>query len=214
MFGYNDMNTYTPNPFAVNDMIRMSGAGRKPKGIKLGWIQNEKIKTGRYIPPEVLEMMKNSKRDMGVNDFVKREREMNKKLKPKGKYELFGAGMDSDDEDMDGVGFFDEVKKGYSKAKGAVKSKTGKKIKGALMEEKAFMKEFNKVKKQLSDYQRGLRKTKPGKAVMAILEKLVLSLKLKMNLEELVIKAVKYQEYIRLKNGVILLLVLDVIVLT
>ena len=82
------------------------------------------------------------------------------------------------------------------------------------MEEKAFMKEFNKVKKQLSDYQRGLRKTKPGKAVMAILEKLVLSLKLKMNLEELVIKAVKYQEYIRLKNGVILLLVLDVIVLT
>jgi len=197
MFGYNDMNTNVPNPFITQGNIVLSGAGRKPKGKKLGWIQNEKIKTGRYISPEYLEL--------------------NKKWKPQRKelkYELFGAGMDSDDEDMDGVGFFDEVKKGYSKAKGAVKSKTGKKIKGALMEEKAFMKESNKVKKQLSDYQRGLRKTKPGKAVMAILEKLVLSLKLKMNLEELVIKAVKYQEYIRLKNGVILLLVLDVIVLT
>ena len=32
MFGYNDMNTYVPNPFAVDEMIRMSGAGRKPKG--------------------------------------------------------------------------------------------------------------------------------------------------------------------------------------
>ena len=30
MFGYNDMNTYVPNPFAVDDMIRMSGAGRRP----------------------------------------------------------------------------------------------------------------------------------------------------------------------------------------
>ena len=79
MFGYNDMNTYTPNPFAVDQMISMSGAGRQPKGKKLNFIQNEKIKTGRYIPPEVLEMMKNSKGDMGVNDFVKREREMNKK---------------------------------------------------------------------------------------------------------------------------------------
>ena len=154
MFGYNDMNTYVPNPFAVDDMIRMSGAGRKPKGKKLGWIQNEKIKTGRYISPEYLEL--------------------NKKWKPQRKelkYELFGAGMDSDDEDMDGAGFFDEVKKGYSKAKGAVKSKTGQKIKGALMEDKAFMKEFNKAKKQLMDYQNGVRKTKPGKAAMAILEK-------------------------------------------
>ena len=101
------MNTYTPNPFAVDQMINMSGASRKPKGKKLNFIQNEKIKTGRYIPPEVLEMMKNSKGDMGVNDFVKREREMNEKLKSKGKKELkemFGAGMDSDDE-MDGAVF-------------------------------------------------------------------------------------------------------------
>jgi len=158
MFGYNDMNTYTPNPFAVDEMIRMSGAGRKPKGKKLNFIENERRKT-RY---------------MGVNDFVKREREMNKNLKSKGKKELkelFGAGMDSDDEDMDGAGFFDEVKKGYSKAKKGVKSKTGQKIKGALMEDKAFMKEFNKAKKQLMDYQNGVRKTKPGKAAMAILEK-------------------------------------------
>ena len=39
------------------------------------------------------------------------------------------------------------------------------------MEDKAFMKEFNKAKKQLMDYQNGVRKTKPGKAAMAILEK-------------------------------------------
>ena len=68
MFGYNDMNTYVPNPFAVDEMIRMSGAGRKPKGKKLNFIENERRKT-RY---------------MGVNDFVEREREMNKNLKSKG----------------------------------------------------------------------------------------------------------------------------------
>ena len=47
---------------------------------------------------------------MGVNDFVIREREMNKRLKSKGKKklkEMFGAGMDTDDEDMDGAVFFD-----------------------------------------------------------------------------------------------------------
>jgi len=158
MFGYNDMNTYTPNPFAVDQMISMSGAGRKPKGKKLNFIQNEKIKTGY----------------MGVNDFVQREREMNKKLKSKGKKELkelFGAGMDSDDEDMDGAGFFDEVKKGYSKAKKGIKSKTGQKIVGALKDDKAVMKEFNKAKKQLMDYQKGIRKSPPGNAAMNILEK-------------------------------------------
>jgi len=112
------MNTYTPNPFAVDQMINMSGASRKPKGKKLNFIQNEKIKTGRYIPPEVLEMMKNSKGK--------------KELK-----ELFVAGMDSDDEDMDCAGFFDEVKKGYSKAKKGVKSKTGQKIVGALKDDKS-----------------------------------------------------------------------------
>ena len=159
MFGYNDTNTYTPNPF-VNDntSIVLSGAGRKPKGQKLSFTENERIKTGY----------------MGVNDFVKREREMNKQLKSKRKKELkelFGAGMDSDDEDMDGAGFFDEVKKGYNKTKSAVKSKTGQKIVGALKDDKAVMKEFNKAKKQLMDYQNGVRKTKPGKAAMAILEK-------------------------------------------
>jgi hypothetical protein len=81
---------------------------------------------------------------------------------------LKGSGMDYD---MDGAVFFDEVKKGYSKAKGAVKSKTGQEIEGALMEDKAFMKEFNKAKKQLMDYQNGVRKTKPGKVAMDILEK-------------------------------------------
>jgi len=62
---------------------------------------------------------------------------------------MFGAGMDSDDE-MDGAGFFDEVKKGYSKVKKGVKSKTGQKIVGALKDDKAVMKEFNKAKKQLA----------------------------------------------------------------
>ena len=143
--GYNDMNTNVPNPFATKGSIVLSGAGR---------------------------MRKNINGNMGVNDFVIRERETNKKLKSKGKKELkemFGAGMDSDDE-MDGAGFFDEVKKGYSKVKKGVKSKTGQKIKGALMEDKAFMKEYNKAKKQLMDYQKGIRKSPPGKAAMIILE--------------------------------------------
>ena len=74
------------------------------------------------------------------------------------------------DDEMDGAGFFDEVKKGYNKTKSAVKSETGQKIKKALMEDKDFMKEFNKAKKQLKDYTDGKRKTKPGKAAMAILE--------------------------------------------
>jgi len=49
MFGYNDMNTYTPNPFAVNDMIRMSGAGKmrtmdmKPED----WARMRKNRNGR-----------------------------------------------------------------------------------------------------------------------------------------------------------------------
>ena len=58
MFGYNDMNTNVPNPFITQGNIVLSGAGRKPKGKKLGWIQNEKIKTGRYISPEYLELNK------------------------------------------------------------------------------------------------------------------------------------------------------------
>ena len=79
------------------------------------------------------------------------------------KYELHGSGMD-------GAGWMDDIKKGYNKTKSAVKSETGQKIKKALMEDKDFMKEFNKAKKQLKDYTDGKRKTKPGKAAMAILE--------------------------------------------
>jgi len=79
------------------------------------------------------------------------------------KYELHGSGMD-------GAGWMDDIKKGYNKTKSAVKSETGQKIKKALMEDKDFMKEFNKAKKQLKDYSDGKRKTKPGKAAMAILE--------------------------------------------
>ena len=79
------------------------------------------------------------------------------------KYELHGSGMD-------GAGWMDDIKKGYNKTKSAVKSETGQKIKKALMEDKDFMKEFNKAKKQLKDYTDGKRKTKPGKAAMSILE--------------------------------------------
>jgi len=74
------------------------------------------------------------------------------------------------DDEMDGAGWMDDIKKGYNKTKSAVKSETGQKIKKALMEDKDFMKEFNKAKKQLKDYTDGKRKTKPGKAAMSILE--------------------------------------------
>ena len=66
-----------------------------------------------------------------------RLRKGDKEYEPK--YELYGS-------DMDGAGFFDEVKKGYNKTKSAVKSETGQKIKKALVEDKDFMKEFNKAK--------------------------------------------------------------------
>jgi hypothetical protein len=72
--------------------------------------------------------------------------------------------------EMNGAGFLDEVKKGYNKTKSAVKSKTGQKIVGALKEDKSVMKEFTKAKKQLRDYQEGIRKSPPGKAMLDILE--------------------------------------------
>ena len=72
--------------------------------------------------------------------------------------------------EMNGAGFLDEVKKGYNKTKSAVKSKTGQKIVGALKEDKSVMKEFTKAKKQLKDYQEGVRKSPPGKAMLDILE--------------------------------------------
>ena len=71
---------------------------------------------------------------------------------------------------LSGAGFLDEVKKGYNKTKSAVKSKTGQKIVGALKEDKSVMKEFNKAKKQLRDYQEGIRKSPPGKLMLDILE--------------------------------------------
>ena len=158
MFGYNDMNTYTPNPFAVNDMIRMSGAGKmKPEDYG-------KMRTMDMKPEDWARMRKNrnGRKTIPVDQGYYTDRPRRMVLK--------GSGMDSDDE-MDGAGLFDEVKKGYNKTKSAVKSKTGQKIKGALMEDKAFMKEFNKAKKQLMDYQKGIRKSPPGNAAMIILEK-------------------------------------------
>jgi hypothetical protein len=84
-----------------------------------------------------------------------------------GKIILSGAGRKSV---YDGAGFLDEVKKGYNKTKIAVKSETGQKIVGALKEDKSVMKEFNKAKKQLKDYQEGIRKSPPGKLMLDILE--------------------------------------------
>jgi hypothetical protein len=72
--------------------------------------------------------------------------------------------------EMNGAGFFDEVKKTYNKSKKAVKSEAGQKIIGALKEDKSVMKEFTKAKKQLRDYQEGIRKSPPGKAMLDILE--------------------------------------------
>jgi hypothetical protein len=100
--GYNDLNTNSPNTFATDGKIVLSGAGRKAV--------------------------------------------------------------------YDGAGFMDEVKKGYNKTKAAVKSKTGQKIVKALKEDKSVMKEFTKAKKQLDDYTSGVRKSKPAKAMLDILE--------------------------------------------
>ena len=66
-----------------------------------------------------------------------RMRKAEKEYEPK--YELYGSGMD-------GAGWMDDIKKGYNKTKSAVKSETGQKIKKALVEDKDFMKEFNKAK--------------------------------------------------------------------
>jgi hypothetical protein len=71
---------------------------------------------------------------------------------------------------LSGAGFLDEVKKGYNKTKSAVKSETGQKIVKALKQDKDVMKEFTKAKKQLRDYQEGIRKSPPGKAMLDILE--------------------------------------------
>ena len=141
MFGYNDTNTYTPNPFITQGNIVLSGAGRKP------------------MKPEDYGKMRTM--DMKPEDWARL-----RKARGEPEYKLYGSGMD----DMDGAGFFDEVKKGYSKVKKGVKSKTGQKIVGALKDDKSVMKEFNKAKKQLSDFQKGIRKSPPGKAAMIILE--------------------------------------------
>ena len=116
MFGYNDMNTYTPNPFAVNDMIRMSGAGKmKPEDYG-------KMRTMDMKPEDWARMRKNrnGRKTIPVDQGFYTDRPRRMVLK--------GSGMDSDDE-MDGAGLFDEVKKGYNKTKSAVKSKTGQKLK-------------------------------------------------------------------------------------
>jgi hypothetical protein len=59
-----------------------------------------------------------------------------------GKIILSGAGRKAV---YDGAGFLDEVKKTYNKGKKAVKSETGRKIVGALKEDKSVMKEFTKA---------------------------------------------------------------------
>jgi hypothetical protein len=181
MKGYNDMNTNAPHPFVTEGSIVLSGAGRKPQRNKM-W-DNE-----RHSMPSIgqfeIDQQKVRTMDMKPEDWARMRKYSNGRKTigrmpvDQGYYVdlprrnvLKGAGMDYDsDSDMEGAGFFDEVKKGYNKTKKFVGSETGQKFKKALMEDKAFMKEFNKAKKQLMDYQNGVRKTKPGKAAMIILE--------------------------------------------
>jgi hypothetical protein len=84
-----------------------------------------------------------------------------------GKIVLSGAGRKAV---YEGAGFMDDIKKEYNKTKAVVKSKSGQKIKKALVEDESVMKEFNKAKQQLKDYQEGVRKKNPGKAALDILQ--------------------------------------------
>ena len=85
-----------------------------------------------------------------------------------GKIVLSGAGRKK--ELYEGAGVMDDIKETYNKTKSVVKSKTGQKIKKALVEDESVMKEFTKAKKQLKDYQEGVRKSPPGKLMLDILE--------------------------------------------
>ena len=181
MKGYNDMNTNAPHPFVTEGSIVLSGAGRKPQRNKM-W-DNE-----RHSMPSIgqfeIDQQKVRTMDMKPEDWARMRKYSNGRKTigrmpvDQGYYVdlprrnvLKGAGMDYDsDSDMEGAGFFDEVKKGYNKTKKFVGSETGQKFKKALMEDKEFMKEYNKAKKQLKDYMEGKRKTKPGKAAMIILQ--------------------------------------------
>ena len=174
MLGYNDMNTNAPHPFVTEGSIVLSGAGRKPQRNKM-WdnerhsmpsigqfeIDQQKVRTMDMKPDDWARMRNGRKKNIDQGYYIDRPR----------RNVLKGSGMDYDsDSDMEGGAFFDEVKKGYNKTKKFVGSETGQKFKKALMEDKEFMKEYNKAKKQLKDYMEGKRKTKPGKAAMIILQ--------------------------------------------
>ena len=174
MKGYNDMNTNAPHPFVTEGSIVLSGAGRRPQINKM-WdnerhsmpsigqfeIDQQKVRTMDMKPDDWARMRNGRKKNIDQGYYIDRPR----------RNVLKGSGMDYDsDSDMEGAGFFDEVKKGYNKTKKFVGSETGQKFKKALMEDKEFMKEYNKAKKQLKDYMEGKRKTKPGKAAMIILQ--------------------------------------------
>ena len=174
MKGYNDMNTNAPHPFVTEGSIVLSGAGRRPQINKM-WdnerhsmpsigqfeIDQQKVRTMDMKPDDWARMRNGRKKNIDQGYYIDRPR----------RNVLKGSGMDYDsDSDMEGAGFFDEVKKGYNKTKKFVGSETGQKFKKALMEDKEFMKEYNKAKKQLKDYMDGKRKSKPGKAAMIILQ--------------------------------------------
>jgi len=161
MLGYNDMKTNAPHPFVTEGSIVLSGAGRRPMNFE----DYGKMRTMDMKPEDWARMRKNrnGRKPMPVDQGYYVDLPRRNVLK--------GSGMDYDsDSDMEGAGFFDEVKKGYNKTKKFVGSETGQKFKKALMEDKEFMKEYNKAKKQLKDYMEGKRKTKPGKAAMIILQ--------------------------------------------
>ena len=114
MFGYNDMNTNVPNPFATQGNIVLSGAGRK---------NLTRIDTKMWDDemPKIVS---------GAEFNKRRKAEMQKQF----------------DDELDGAGWMDDIKKGCNKTKSVFKSDTGQKIKKALVEDKDFMKEFNKAK--------------------------------------------------------------------
>ena len=68
MFGYNDTNTYTPNPFVKQSTIVLSGAGRK--------------------------VNKGTTMEMKPKDWA-RMRKAEEEYEPK--YKLYGSGMDEMD---------------------------------------------------------------------------------------------------------------------
>ena len=152
MFGYNDMNTNVPNPFATQGNIVLSGAGRKKLikiDIKMWDDEKPKIVSGaEFNKRRKAEMQKQFEDEMeGAGKKLNRGKYTTLDMKPKDWARMRKAEEDYEPKyELYGSGWMDDINKGYNKSKSAVKSETGQKIKKALMEDKDFIKEFNKAK--------------------------------------------------------------------